>query len=171
MIWKRTTLMLLLLVTGLVVQTSVLGGATLDGSKPEFMLLLTIAVAMNEGPAFGATAGFVLGVATDALLGLPAGITALVYTAIGYGVGRARTQMTSPTAWLPIVVAFAATLTGVLAYGGVSMLLGQRIGAGPLIRHALLAAAYGAMLMPFAFPVVRAIGARLRPAGPAGSLR
>jgi rod shape-determining protein MreD len=165
MIWKRTLLMLLLLVTGLLVQTSVLGGATLDGSKPEFMLLLTIAVAMTEGAAFGATAGFALGIATDAFLGLPAGISALVFTAIGYGVGRARAQMTAPTAWLPIVVAFVATLAGVLSYGGFGMLLGQRITARTLLRHSLLSGAYSAMLMPFVFPIVRTLGTRLRPAG------
>jgi rod shape-determining protein MreD len=165
MIWKRGLLLLLLMVTGLVVETAVLGSATLDGSKPEFLLLLAIAVAMNEGPAFGATAGFMLGLATDMFLGLPRGISPLVFTAVGYGVGRARAQMTAPTAWVPIVVCFLATFTGVLAYGAVGMLLGQRIGPSSLIRHALLGGAYNAMLTPFVFPVVRAMGSKLRPAG------
>jgi rod shape-determining protein MreD len=167
MIWRRTLLLIMLIVTGLVMQTAVLGGATLDGSKPEFMLLLAVAVAMNEGPVFGATAGFFLGLATDILLGLPRGVSSLVFTAVGYGVGRARVQMSAPTAWIPIVVAFVATLGGVLLYGGVGILLGQHIGVHSLVRHALLGSAYNALLTPFVFPVVRVLGARLRPAATA----
>jgi rod shape-determining protein MreD len=165
MIWKRTLLLALLAITGLVVETAVLGSATLDGSKPEFLLLLVIALGMNEGPAFGATAGFVLGVASDLFVGLPRGISPLVFTGIGYGVGRARAQMSAPTAWVPIVVSFGATAVGVLAYGTVTLLLGQHIGVRSIIRHASLSAAYNALLTPFVFPLVRTLSAKLRPAG------
>ncbi|MCA1832218.1 MAG: rod shape-determining protein MreD [Actinomycetota bacterium] len=165
MIWKRGILLFLLALTGLVLETSVLGVATLDGSKPELLLLMTIALAMNEGPAFGATAGFVLGIATDVFLGLPKGVSALVFTAVGYGVGRARAQMSAPTAWLPIVMVAGATLGGMLAYGGFGMLLGEHVSSRELFRHAALSSAYNALLTPFVFPIVRALGARLRPAG------
>lgn len=165
MIWKRVLLLAVLGTTALVLETAVLGIATLDGSKPELLLLLTIALAMSEGPSFGATAGFVLGMATDVFLGLPRGISALVFTAVGYGTGRARAQMSAPTAWLPIAMVAAATLGGVLAYGGFGMLLGERVAARELLRHAALSSAYNALLTPFVFPVVRALGERLRPAG------
>jgi rod shape-determining protein MreD len=165
MIWKRAVLLVLLAVTGLLLETAVLGTATLDGSKPELLLLFVIAVAMNEGPEFGAVAGFVLGLLTDLFLGLPRGMSALVFTGIGFGVGRARLQMSVPGAWIPITVAFAATAVGVLAYGGIGMLLALHIAARSLVRHALLASAYNALLMPFVFPLVRVLGGKLRPAG------
>lgn len=165
MIWRRAFLLVILGITGLVVETSVLGGATLDGSKPELLLLVTIGLAMTEGPAFGATAGFILGLATDLLLGLPQGISALVFTAVGYGVGRARAQMTAPTAMLPIIMVFGATLGGVLFYGTLGALLGQAVTLRALLRHAVLGATYNALLTPFVFPVVRLLGERLRPAG------
>ncbi len=165
MIWRRALLLTLLAVTGIVIETAVLGGATLNGTKPELMLLFTIALAMNEGAFFGATAGFALGLATDLLIGLPAGITSLIYTAAGYGVGRVRAQVSVPTAWLPIAMVFAATGLGVLAYGWVGMLLDQAVTPGALVRGALLAAAYNALLTPFVFPLVRSLSARLRPMG------
>jgi rod shape-determining protein MreD len=158
-------LLLLLGLTGLLLETAVLGTATLDGSKPELLLLVVVAVAMNEGAAFGAVAGFTLGLATDLFLGLPHGLSALVFTAIGYGVGRARSQFSVAGAWVPIAVSFAATASGVLAYGGLGMLLALPIAARSLLRHALLAGAYNALLMPFVFPLVRLLGEKLRPAG------
>lgn len=164
MIWKRALLLVLLGVTGIVVETAVLGGATLDGSKPELLLLVTIVLGMIEGPEFGATSGFALGLVTDVMLGLPKGVSAIVFTAIGFGAGRARGQVT-PTAWLPIAMVAVATLVGVAAYGSFSMLLGQHVTARALARHAALASVYNALLTPFVFPVVRVLAGRLRPAG------
>ena len=104
MIWKRTLLLFLLTITGLAFETSVFGRATLVGAKPELLLLIVVAVGMSEGPAFGATAGFVMGLSTDLVLQLPAGVSALTFTIIGYVVGRARAQVQSPGAWLPMAI-------------------------------------------------------------------
>ena len=165
MIYKRTLLVALLTITGLVVETSILGEATLGGTKPQLLLLMTVALAMGEGPALGAGFGFTAGLATDLLTGLPAGLTAITYTIVGYAVGRIRAQVQTPTAWLPAAMEFAATLGGVLLYGGISLLVGQEATGGrALVVHALLAACYSALLTPFLYPLVRGLGARLRPA-------
>ena len=165
MIYKRTLLVALLTITGLVVETSILGEATLGGTKPQLLLLMTVALAMGEGPALGAGFGFTAGLATDLLTGLPAGLTAITYTIVGYAVGRTRAQVQTPTAWLPAAMEFAATLGGVLLYGGISLLVGQEATGGrALVVHALLAACYSALLTPFLYPLVRGLGARLRPA-------
>ena len=165
MIWKRTVLLALLIVTGLVIETSVLGEATLGGTKPQLLLLMTVALAMGEGPALGAGFGFTAGLATDVLTGLPAGLTAISYTVVGYVVGAIRAQVQTPTAWLPVAMEFAATLGGVLLYGGIALLLGQEAAGGRALPiHALFAACYSALLTPFLYPLVRGLGARLRPA-------
>ena len=60
---------------------------------------------------------------------------------------------------------FTATLGGMLLYGGISLLLGQEsVGGRALIIHAVFAACYSALLTPFLYPLVRTLGARLRPA-------
>jgi rod shape-determining protein MreD len=166
MIWKRTLLLSLLVLTGLLIETSVLGEATLVGTKPQVLLLFTVALAMGEGPALGSAFGFAAGLVADLLTGLPAGLTAISYTIVGYAVGAIRAQVSTPSAWLPVSMVFTATLGGVLLYGGLALMVGQEAAGGTaLLSHALFAACYNALLTPFLFPVARALGARLRPAG------
>lgn len=158
-------LLTLLLLTGLLLETSVLGEATLFGTKPPVLLLITVALAIGEGPALGAGFGFAAGLMTDLLTGLPAGLTAFIYTIVGYGVGAIRAQVQTPTAWLPVAMEATATFCGVLLYGGAALLFGQEEVAGRgLILTAVLGAAYNALLTPFLYPLVRTLGARLRPA-------
>lgn len=164
MIWRRAVLLSLLTLSGLLVETTLLGSATLAGTKPELILLITIALALGEGSAVGAVAGFVGGVATDLLLDLPAGLSALVFTGVGYAVGAAREHFQTPAAWVPMGIAGAATAAGVFAYGAVGILFGQEtITGGALARHAGLAAGYNVLLAPFVIPVVRGLAARMRP--------
>jgi rod shape-determining protein MreD len=165
MIWKRTFLLGLLVVTGLVIETSVLGEATLLGAKPQVLLVITVALAMGEGPALGAGFGFTAGLASDLLTGLPVGLTAITYTIVGYAVGAIRAQIQTPTAWFPAAMEFAATFGGVVLYGASALLLGQESVAGrSFALNAVFAACYSALLTPFLYPVVRVLGARLRPA-------
>ena len=166
MIWRRVLLVLLLTFTGLAFETTVFGQMTLIGAKPELLLLFTVALAMGEGPMLGATAGFVMGLATDVVLELPHGISALTFTIAGYAVGRIRAQLQTPSAWLPIAMVSVATFFGVLFYGAFAFVLGQEFLSAPRVaRAAALAAAYNGLLTPFLFPVVRALAARLRPVG------
>lgn len=164
MIWRRTFLVALLAVTGLGLQTSVFGEMTLNGSKPELLLVITVALALSEGATVGATAGFVLGLFGDLLLGLPAGINALTYTLVGYTVGTIRAKMQAPSAWMPIAMVSIATLTAVLFYGTFSLVLGQEsLSPARVLRHAVQSAFYNGLLTPFVYPLVRALGGWLRP--------
>lgn len=164
MIVRRAFLLGLLTLTGLALQTAVFGQVTLTGTKPELLLLVTVAIAMTEGPGFGAVAGFVTGLFTDAVLQLPQGVSALSFTVVGYVVGRVRAQMQRPSAWLPMAMVTAATFAGVLLYAGIDLAIGQ-VALPPmrLLRAATLAALYNGLLTPFVFPVVRGLAARTRP--------
>jgi rod shape-determining protein MreD len=164
-IWKRTLLTTTLLLTGLLLETSVLGEATLVGAKPPILLLFTVALALGEGPGLAAGFGFAGGLVTDLMTGLPTGITALAYTIVGYSVGAIRAQVQTPSAWLPVTMEFAASLGGLLFYGGVALLLGQEaVGGRTLLTTSVFGACYNALLTPFMYPLVRALAARLRPA-------
>lgn len=164
MIWRRTILLALLGITGLALESSVFGEMTLNGTKPELLLLVTVAVSLSEGPLLGMTAGFAFGLLTDVVLGLPAGVTALTYTLAGYAVGRIRMQMQAPSAWMPIAMVALATLAAMLFYGAFSLVLGQEsLPPGRVLRHAVQGALYNGLLTPFLYPMVRALGTRLRP--------
>ncbi|HEX9774716.1 MAG TPA: rod shape-determining protein MreD [Actinomycetota bacterium] len=161
---KRVVLLAMLVITGLALETSVFGELTLTGTKSELMVLITVGVALTQGPSTGAMAGFVAGLASDLILGLPRGVGALTLTLTGYVVGRMRVLFQTPTAWMPIAMVTAATFFAVLFYGGFSILLGQTsLPMVRILRHAALASVYNALLTPFLYPVLRTVGGKLGP--------
>lgn len=127
------------------------------GAKPELMYLVTVILAMMEGPSSGAIAGFSAGMAQDFLLDQPKGITALTLTLVGYVVGMARQYIVTPSPLLPVLLVTGATFAGVLFYGFVAFLLGQLSGLGFLLQTALLSSLYNAALTPILYPAVRRI--------------
>ena len=164
MIWRLAIFLPLLVLTGLLLETTVLGSRTLGGTQPELVLLIVIAIAMVEGPATGAIAGFTAGLVTDLLLDLPKGLSAFVFTSTGYAVGALRDHYEGTTAWLRIVVAGIATGAALLLYGAMAGLIGiTGISATSLLRHAALAAAYSMLLAPFTVPLVRRLSSKMRP--------
>jgi rod shape-determining protein MreD len=149
---------ILVVLTALVLQSTVFAQITLGGTKPDLIYLVTIVLAFLEGPASGAVAGFVGGMAEDFLLNLPKGITALTLTLVGYVVGTIRQYVVSPSPILPVLVVGAATSVGILFNELVAFLLGQlHVSLGEVIRVSLLAGLYNAILTPLLFPVIRRV--------------
>lgn len=153
---RRALLLTVVVLTALLLQTTVFADIRLLGARPELMFLLTISFGVLEGPASGAVAGFVGGMAQDFLLNQPKGITALTLTLVGYAVGMLRQYIVSPSPILPVVLVGGGTFVGVLFYGVVSFLLGQ-LGTSwlYLLRVAALSALYNAILTPLLFPLLR----------------
>lgn len=154
---RRAILLTVVVITSLVLQTTVFAKITLLEARPELMYLLAIVFAMTEGPASGATVGFIGGMAQDFLLNTqPKGITALTLTLLGYAIGMARQYIVSPSAVLPVVLVALGTFGGVLFHGVVSFLLGQ-LDTGWLyqFRTAALAGVYNAILTPLLYPILR----------------
>lgn len=155
---RRTLAWAAVVVTALLLQSTVFSQVKLAGAKPELMYLVTIVLAMLEGPNSGAVAGFSAGMAQDFLLNDPKGITALVLTLVGYVVGTVRQFITTPSPALPTMLVGAGTAVGLLFYGFVAFLLGRLPGDILfLLRVAFLAAIYNALLTPLLYPVLRRI--------------
>jgi len=103
-------------------------------------------------------AGFAGGMVEDFMLNLPKGITALTLTLVGYTIGTIRQFVVSPSPLLPVVVVGTATTAGILFNQIVAFLLGQlHVGAGEVVRVALLTGLYNAVLTPILFPVIRRV--------------
>jgi rod shape-determining protein MreD len=161
---RRTLLLVAVVLSALLLQTTVFSDIRLLGARPELMYLLTIVFAFLDGPAAGAVTGFAGGMAQDFLLDQPKGITALTLTLLGYGVGMLRQYVVSPSALFPVILVGAGTFVGVLFYGVVSFLLGQLdVTVLYLVRVATLSAVYNAILTPLVFPVLRRAIAGSRP--------
>ena len=65
------------------------------GSALDLLVLAVVAVAMASDATTGAAFGFVTGLVADLLFDLPVGVSALVYTAVGFAVGTVRVYVTS----------------------------------------------------------------------------
>jgi rod shape-determining protein MreD len=146
------------IITALLLQSTIFSQIKLGGAKPELMYVVTVALALLEGPATGALTGFAAGMAQDFLLHQPKGLTALTLTLLGYVVGMLRQYILSPSPLMPVILVAASTAGGVLFYGFVSFLLGElREGLAFLVRTAALSALYNAVLTPLFFPLLRRV--------------
>jgi len=160
---RRTLAWIAVVVTALLLQSTIFAQIKLGGAKPELMYLVTVVMAMLEGPSSGAIGGFSAGMAQDFLLNDPKGITALVLTILGYVVGTVRQFITTPSPALPTLLVGAGTAAGVLFYGFVAFLLGTLPGDVLfLLRVAFLSAIYNAILTPLAYPVLRRVAESTR---------
>ena len=161
---RRSLAWTAVVLTALLLQSTAFAQIKLLGAKPELMYLITVVIAMLEGPASGAIGGFAAGMGQDFLLHQPKGITALTLTLLGYVVGMIRQYIVTPSPALPVVLVAAATFVGVLFYGLLSFLLGQlTVGFLFLLRTAFLSAIYNAVLTPILYPVIRRVAEASRP--------
>jgi len=161
---RRTFAIVVVVITALLLQSTVFSELRLLGVRPELLYLVTIVLALLEGPNEGAIVGFASGLAQDFLLNEPKGITALTLTLLGYGVGMARQFIVSPSPLLPTAIVFVGTAAGVAFYEVVSFLLGnfdQPVAYG--VKVALLSALYNAVLTPIVYPLLRRISEGSRP--------
>jgi rod shape-determining protein MreD len=155
---RRTLAIAAIIITAILLQSTVFAQLRLLGIRPELLYLVTIVIALHEGPNEGAIVGFVCGLAEDLFLNQPKGITALTLTLLGYSVGLARQYIVSPSPLVPTVVVAVGTALGVAFYEVVSFLLGQFDDTTSYgVKVALLAALYNAVLTPIISPLLRRI--------------
>jgi rod shape-determining protein MreD len=157
---RRVLAWFAVIVTGLLLQTTLFAppnGFTLARARPELMYLITIVIAMLEGPASGAVTGFIAGMGQDFLSTAPKGITALTLTLLGYVIGQLRQYIVTPSPLLPVVLVAAGTAVGVVFNELVRFLLGQSVTPLYVVKTSLLSAAYNAILTPIFYPVLRRV--------------
>ncbi len=86
--WIKTVLMpILILMVAIYLEIALAIDARVLGAIPNFALVALVALALRYGPAWGAVIGFVSGLLIDIAVQAPLGMSALVLTPIGWGVG------------------------------------------------------------------------------------
>lgn len=139
----------------LVAQVGLLAEISFDGARPDALLLVAVCAGFVAGPERGAVVGFVAGLAFDVVLTTPFGLSALVYTVVGYAVGSASVSVVRTVWWLGPIVAGLASAAGVVVYAVVGEVLGQATLQGPdLTAIVVIVSAVNAVLAP---AVVRAL--------------
>lgn len=156
-----------LLVLALALQTTVLTRATLLGVIPGLVLVVVVSLAFTDGERVGTVAGFFGGLLLDLRLEDPSaimGLTALIYTMIGYIVGAAQKYSTSESVWMPVVVVAAASAVAEFSYATFSIMFGQQwVSLAFTAKAAGLVILYNTLLTPFVYPLVRRVADKFRP--------
>lgn len=109
----------------LVLQTAVLSRVRLAGVVPDAMVLLAVSAAVVGGPAAGAVTGFTAGLGMDLFLpSTPLGLSALVFSIVGYATGVVAEGYVRTTWWIPVVTIAAASAGGEAAFALTAAVVG-----------------------------------------------
>ena len=144
-----------------ILQISGFAPLLLLGGHPDLVPLAVAAVAIYAGSVAGAATGFATGFLLDLAVGGTMGVSSLVLTAVGYGVGRYREVRDPAHGLMPIPVGAAATLGYVATIAAVSFMLdvGSSVSA-LVVRDALVTTFLNALLALPVFALCRRV---LRP--------
>lgn len=133
--WGRAVLVsALAVVLAVYLQVALAIDTRILGALPDLIVIVLVGLALRFGPAWGALVGFAAGIALDVALQLPLGVSALVLTPIGWGVGAfagTRRRVSLAMALAVLVVAVAAKDLG-------DILLAAFITGDPLAWRAVL---------------------------------
>ena len=145
----------LVLITCLLLHTTVLADLRVYDVMPDLMLLVAVAAGITGGAARGAGIGFAAGMAVDLFLRGPFGLSALVFTLVGYGMGAAHTGVLRPSWYIRSVAALLGSAAGVLLYAAAGTMLGDSLINLRLVPVVVVVALANAALAPL---VVRVVG-------------
>ncbi|MCU1590983.1 MAG: rod shape-determining protein MreD [Frankiales bacterium] len=149
--------------TGLLLQDTVISKLPLPGAAPDLLLVVVIAYSLVEGPLSGMTTGFVAGLLADSLSDHPLGRLALVYAVVGYATGFIEDD-TERSTLLPFAAVGAGALGAVLVFAAEGMLLGDpRVTVHAVGRSLVSSVPYAVVLTPFVVPVLSALVRRIEP--------
>jgi rod shape-determining protein MreD len=154
--------LIVLLLAGIVVQTTVGSDLRVDRVAPDLMLVLAICAGLLGGSRQGVLVGFTCGLLSDLwMTDTPLGLAALTFCLIGYGVGALRSAVL-PEGWVTIpVLVLLASVVGVIGFVGIGDVVGQaQLVAGgrtALVRIVVIESAANAVLsLPVAWLYGRA---------------
>lgn len=140
-----------IIVATLVLQVCLFGTFSFDGARPDLMVILAIAAGFIAGPERGALVGFAAGLAFDVVLATPLGLSAFVYTIVGYAAGLVGVNIVRSAWWITPLFAAVCSALAMIFYAVVGEVLGQATLAGPpLTSIVVIVALVNAVLAPLA---------------------
>jgi rod shape-determining protein MreD len=159
---RRVLVLAGVIVVALLLESTVLAGVRLGGARPDLLVIAVVAVAMAAGPTSAACFGFSAGLLADLLFARPVGVSALVYTSLGYAVGVGRVYLVGSRTWVHLLLTGAASLAAVWSAGLVLRVLDLSSWAY-VARTGPLVALYNLLLAPVVYPLVRRLAADTAP--------
>ena len=139
---------MLLVAVVLTVQEALIEGLRIRGAHPDLLLLLPIAFGLVGGSERGAAMGFVAGLLADLFVSTPFGLSALVYTLVGFAVGMSEGDRLGGGWWVTPLTATVASAAGVLLYAGLGAAVGEaQMVHGHLVTVTIVVAVVNGLLV------------------------
>ena len=91
-------------------ETALLSNMLVLPSSPDFLLIILLYVAVQNGRLFGVTAGFISGLLLDFFTGCPFGLNCLLRTIIGYTAGLFNKALNQTGILLPALQGLSASV-------------------------------------------------------------
>lgn len=106
----RVLRILLVIYVAVVLQTTLAPAIELLGVRPDFPFLIVLLVALQEGAAGGALAGFVAGLFVDLGSAETLGVSSLANSIVGFGVGSLADRVVRTSALTRTLITFGAVV-------------------------------------------------------------
>lgn len=131
----------------LVLQVAVLSDLQVLGAMADLMLLLAIAAGTLTSPNRAALYGFAAGIAYDALLVTPFGLSALVYALAAYAVAAAIAWLVEVRPWLVLAGTALASAAAVLLMVAITLAFDLAYTAQDVASIAFVVAVWNCLLI------------------------
>ena len=155
---RRVSVLVALVLTGLLLQVSILPLVAGGGFTPDLLIVIVVVLSLEQGPRTGLWVAALSGLLADlAATTVPLGSTMLVQVALAYGVGLLRPYLTERADLTTAILAGLAGILAVLGHGGLAALLtAQQPPAATVVAwSALVVGAFAVLLAPLVLLVVR----------------
>lgn len=140
----------------LLLQLSLVNRIEIAGVTGNILVVVAVAGGFTAGPERGAIIGFGVGLAFDLLLSSPLGLTAVVYTVVGYVAGKVATGMIRSSRLMGVALAVLAAPAAMFTWVVVGALFGQtHLLDAPLLSIALVAALVAFAAVWLVLPAMR----------------
>lgn len=154
----RRTILFILLLFLVILQTTVLNRLSILGIKPDLLFILVVFLALHQGPIFGAGYGFLAGILLDIFSPVPLGTNALSKTVLGFLAGALAPFLYFET---PLIQGLLLFL-GMFLEGLIFFLLLSSLHLAPSFPYSLLyiilpASLYTSFLTPLFFYIFKRI--------------
>ncbi len=164
---RATARLVALAMVTVIVQIAALSQVLFLGVGADVSPLVVMAVGFLAGSVAGALTGFGVGLLVDLTLFQTLGVSSLVLTAVGYGVGRFRELRDPAHALAPLALGVAATAVAQIGFATIQFLLGVDAPLSSVLAWQILGAlALGALLALPVHALVRTVLGRDLPDDP-----
>lgn len=128
----------LVLIVGVLLQTTVAPFIRVLGANPDFVLILVVCVGLLRGAELGAGFGFIVGALVSLILFEPIGVSSFIFVLIGYIAGRYAETADLSSSFAPIFSVLVASLVAGVLNALAQFLLGRQVPLGYVVFRVIV---------------------------------